>query len=238
MKKEKDTERLATLEEVFDYSTVMTAYSLIRKNIIDHFNGTLSTGKESRVYLAFDSNNNMLAVKIYLITSAEFKRGMRMYLDDYGLKLYSKNFRNAVFYWCEKEYKHLKIAYEANVRVPKPIAYKNNILVLEFLGEEGKPAPLLADCYGIDFDKAYHDIIESIQNLYKAGLIHADLSEYNILYHKEAPYLIDFGQSVKISHPNANYFLLRDIKNINKFFRSRKVPVIEDYELFEKITSY
>lgn len=238
MKIEKDSERLATLEEVFDHSTVMTAYFFIRKKIIDHFNGTLSTGKESRVYLAFDSNNNLLAVKIYLTTSSEFKKGMRIYLDEYGLKLYSKSFRSAVFYWCEKEYKHLKIAYEAKIRVPKPISYKNNILILEFLGEDGKPAPLLADCYEIDFENAYHEIVDSIQNLFKTGIIHGDLSEYNVLYFKEKPYLIDFGQSVKINHPNANYFLLRDIKNINKFFRSRKVSVMDDYELFEKITSY
>jgi len=235
--KEKDSERLATLEEVFDHSTVMTAYSLIRKKIIDHFDGTLSTGKESRVYLAFDLNNNLLAVKIYLITSAEFKRGMRLYLDEYGLKLYNKNFRSAVFYWCEKEFKHLKIAYDANINVPKPITYKNNILVLEFLGEDGKPAPILAECYDIDYEKTYDILVNDIKNLFNCGIVHADLSEYNILYHKEKPYLIDFGQSVKKNHPNALYLLLRDIKNINKFFRERKVSVIEDYELFEKITN-
>jgi len=137
-RKEKDSERFATVEEVFDHSTALSAYKLIRKGILDRFNGVISTGKESRIYLAFDKNENLYAVKIYLTTSAEFKKGMQKYLDLEELKIYKRSFRLAVFEWCKKEYNHLKIAYEAGVKVPKPITYINNILVLEFIGSEGK----------------------------------------------------------------------------------------------------
>lgn len=230
-----DREKYATVEEVFDRSTVMAAYKLIRKKIIDRFNGTIATGKESRVYLAFDEQENLLAVKIYLTTSAEFKRGMRIYLDDEMLKVYSRNFRLAVFEWCKREFTHLGIAYKAGVKVPKPIAYLNNVLVMEFLGEEGKPAPLIYTLKDIDFESVYLEVINAIEKLYRAGIVHADLSEFNIVYHKGSPYVLDFGQSVKATHANALNFLLRDIKNVNKFFRSRGVKVEEDYEIFQRI---
>jgi len=234
---EKDREKFETLEEVFDYSTVMTAYKLIRKGVIDRFNGAISSGKESRVYLAFTKNDEFLAVKIYLTSSAEFKRGMRLYLDDELYRIYTRNFRQAVFEWCKREFNHLNIAYRAKVNVPKPIDYLNNILVMEFLGEDGKPAPLLYTIPSYDFEPIYYKTIYFIELLYKAGIVHADLSEYNIVLHKNEPYFLDFGQSVKKNHPNAMNFLLRDIKNVNKFFRSKGVKVIEDYEIFEKIVN-
>ncbi len=233
--KEKDSERFATVEEVFDHSTALSAYKLIRKRILDRFNGVISTGKESRIYLAFDKNEVPYAVKIYLTTSAEFKKGMQKYLDLEELKIYKRSFRLAVFEWCKKEYSHLKIAYEAGVKVPKPIAYINNILVLEFIGNEGKPAPLLFEVELPDYTEIYNKIISYIEILYKVGIIHSDLSEYNILIHNNEPYIIDFGQSVKKTHPNALIFLLRDIKNINKFFKQKKVQIIDDLQLFNKI---
>lgn len=235
MKKVKDIEWFATIEEVFDFSTAITAYNFIRKKILEKFNGVISTGKESRVYLAFGKNNELFAVKIYLTTSAEFKKGMQYYLDENLSKIYKRNFRLAVFEWCKREFKNLRIAHEANVKVPKPIAYKNNILILEFLGENGKPAPLIYEIEIPDYEIVYKKIINYIEKLYNAGIIHADLSEYNILYYKNEPYLIDFGQSIKITHPNAPNFFLRDIKNINKYFRNKKVKVIDELEIFEKI---
>lgn len=230
-----DREKYATVEEVFDRATVMSAFKLIRKGVIDRFNGTIATGKESRVYLAFTKENEMLAVKIYLTTSAEFKKGMRFYLDDELYKIYTKNFRKAVFEWCKREFNHLRIAYNAGVNVPRAIDYKDNILVMEFLGEEGRPAPLIYTLKDLDYQSIYDKVVDFMLRLFKAGIVHADLSEFNIVIHKQEPYLLDFGQSVRTSHPNSLNFLLRDIKNINKFFRNRGAKVIEDYELFQRI---
>ncbi len=232
-----NSEKFAVVEEVFDHATVMNAYALIRKGVIDRFNGTIATGKESRVYLAFTKENELLAVKIYLTSSAEFKRGMRIYLDEELYRIYLRNFRRAVFEWCKREFNHLNIAFKSGVNVPKPISYRENILVMEFLGEEGKPAPLIYTLKDIDFEDIYYKIITFIEKLYGAGIVHADLSEFNIVYHKKEPYLIDFGQSVRTTHANSLNFLLRDIKNVNKFFRSRNVKVIEDYEIFQRIVN-
>jgi RIO kinase 1 len=68
----------------------------------------------------------------------------------------------------------------------------------------------------------------------KAGLIHADLSEFNILF-GDRPFVIDMGQSVTTDHPRAFQFLKRDIANINHFFSSR-CEVRDEREIFTGIT--
>jgi RIO kinase 1 len=74
-----------------------------------------------------------------------------------------------------------------------------------------------------------------IDTLYKkAGLVHADLSEFNILY-GDQPYLIDMGQSVTRDHPRALAFLMRDIRNINRFFKNR-CDVRDEVEIFHAVT--
>jgi len=67
-------------------------------------------------------------------------------------------------------------------------------------------------------------------------MVHADLSEYNILYYQKKPIIIDVSQAVLISHPYAPAFLYRDILNINRYFRDLRVDVIPDEELYEQIT--
>ena len=89
-----------------------------------------------------------------------------------------------------------------------------------------------------DFDDAegiYATILRYIDLLYnKAELVHGDLSEFNILY-SEKPYLIDMGQSVTRDHPRAYQFLMRDIRNINRFFKNR-CDVRNDVEIFNSVT--
>ena len=70
----------------------------------------------------------------------------------------------------------------------------------------------------------------------KAHLVHGDLSEYNILLFRDKPILIDCGQALTADHFNAKEFLMRDIANVNRFFRSRDIDTIDDNELFQKAT--
>ena len=117
------------------------------------------------------------------------------------------------------------------VVVPKPIAIKNNVLVEELIGE---PAPQLKDSHPDDPKKFLKLIIDQIKLLYKGGLIHGDLSAFNILNHNEKPYLIDFSQATLIKTPNSEELLERDLKNILQFFK--KLHVEEDLnELMKKI---
>ncbi|ACL11413.1 serine protein kinase RIO [Desulfurococcus amylolyticus] len=223
----KDKDLFETVEEVFDTATVMTIIELIRKKIIKKLNGVVNTGKEARVYLGIGYNGEYLAVKIYLTSTAEFKKGIYKYImgDPRFRDVKIKDTRTLVYVWTRKEYRNLKRLYEAGVKVPRPVAFLNNVLVMEFLGENGNRYPLLIEAYKEleveELKHVYHLILDEVVKIYcKAGLVHGDLSVYNIVVTPGLDIaIIDVGQAVDLSHPNSEEFLIRDIENINRFFR-------------------
>ncbi|HLE35200.1 MAG TPA: RIO1 family regulatory kinase/ATPase, partial [Nitrososphaerales archaeon] len=164
-------------------------------------------------------------VKIYLVASAEFKHRMQYIAGDPRFGKIKKGMRNIVNLWARKEFKNLKTAYEAKVPVPEPIHMKDNVLVMEFIGENGVPAPTLNKCDVTQ--KHYTEVLKAASKLYKAKLVHADLSEYNVFLHGKKIMLFDFGSAVDIRHPNSQAFLVRDISNINKFFSKKGIKVYE-----------
>lgn len=237
--KVKRSEEYEALEEVFDKPTLLTLYNMIRQGTISEMYGAIDAGKESKIFWAKDSEGRDLAVKIYLTVASEFRTGMIMYIEgDPRFKNVKKDRRELIYLWASKEFKNLKEAYEHRVRVPKPIAVKNNILVMEFIGRDGVPAPLIKDVEIKNPTRIYKMVLNDMKKLYKeAKLVHGDLSEYNIMYWKGLPYLIDLSQAVSLDHPLSHEFLRRDIKNINRFFRKLGVEVLEDNELYNWLTS-
>lgn len=100
---------------------------------------------------------------------------------------------------------------------------------MQFIGDrEGVPAPQLKDVRVKDPEKLLDTIIAQIKLLYRNNLVHADLSEFNILYHRNRPYFIDFGQAVVTKHPNSDMFLRRDVQNVLNYF-ARKYGVRRDH---------
>ena len=84
----------------------------------------------------------------------------------------------------------------------------------------------------------YLEVIEKMRILYQeCKLVHADLSEYNLLYWDNKVYIIDVSQSVEHDHPHSLDFLRRDIFNINEFFRRKKVQVFRDWNVFQFIVA-
>ena len=215
----------AVFEEVFDRSTLMTLYDVMNANVFSYLNGVVASGKESRVYWGVRGDNSSVAVKIHLVASAEFKRRLQYIAGDPRFGSVKKGMRNIVKLWARKEFKNLKTAYEAKVPVPEPIHVKSNVLVMEFIGKNGVPAPTLNTCEVTQ--KHYMEVLKIVSKLYKANLVHADLSEYNIFLHGKKLILFDFGSAVNIAHPNSQQFLARDIYNVNKFFGKRKVKVYD-----------
>ncbi|NMJ86596.1 MAG: serine protein kinase RIO [Thaumarchaeota archaeon] len=212
-------------EEVFDKSTLMILYHIMNTGIFSILNGVVASGKESRVYWGVTDKNKNVAVKIYLITCVEFKNRLQYIVDDPRFNSVKKGMRNIVKLWARKEFKNLRTAYNAEIPVPKPIYVKDNVLVTQFIGEDGVHAPTLNVCEVSQ--KYYTEILEIISKLYKAKLVHADLSEYNIFLHNNKIMLFDFGSAVHIAHPNAEQFLIRDISNINRFFNKKGFDVYE-----------
>jgi len=222
----------AAMEEVFDRSTLMVVYDFMNKGVIDEIHGVVRAGKESRVYWGKTKDGKELAIKIYLVVSAEFRKGLLKYIEgDPRFKEVKHDTRSLIFAWAQKEFKNLELATRARVRVPRPIAVKKNVLIMEFIGENGESAPSLKEKTPKNPGKIYETLMINLERLYKkAGIVHGDLSEYNIMVWKGNPVLFDVSQAVPLVHPMSDFLLRRDLGNLNKYFGrlGLKVPTVED----------
>jgi RIO kinase 1 len=227
----------ATVEEVFDQATRMIVFDLMNSGYLYELNGVVSSGKEARVYWGTTKEGTDLAVKIYLTSSAEFKRGMHKYIEgDPRFKDVKHDTRSLIAVWAQKEYRNLGEAYAAKVRVPKPIAVKSNVVIMEFIGEKGVSAPSLKEQPPANPERVYKTIVTYLKRLQqKAKIVHGDLSEYNIMMWKGKPVVFDVSQSVSIQHPMADFMLRRDLENVNRFFRRLDVNVIPIEELYKMV---
>jgi RIO kinase 1 len=197
----------------------------MNRSIFKLIHGVVATGKESNVYWAEDADGKNLAIKVYRTSTADFRRMREYVLGDPRFKRIRGGTRSLVFTWAEKEFKNLKIAYETGVRVPRPFAVEKNILVMEFIGEQGIPAPRMKEHPPSNPSATFKRIISYVKVLYKkAEIVHADLSEYNILMWK-GPVIIDVSQAVHTSHPHSREYLERDLHNVSKYFASLGVSI-------------
>jgi len=221
----------------FDQRTLLAIFKLLDQGIIKTVESTIKEGKESIILSAKDENKNWLALKVYRTLHCDFKSMWKYLAVDPRFKNTKKDRRLVVYNWCKREFKNLKIASEANVNCPKPIAFKENILVMSFIGRDGNPAPRLIDVIlsEEDLEIVYKLVLREMEKLAKVKLIHTDLSVYNVLFF-EVPHLIDFSQGITKKHPLAKDFLKKDIKNINSYFEKFGVNIKSSEELFESLS--
>jgi len=234
-------------------------------------NGVVKEGKEAIVYHANGANGGHdLAVKVFKRIQEFRQRGS--YVDGdpryHKQKFSSYGKREQVELWSQKEFRNLTRANSAGVPVPLPVLCDKNMLFMRFLGEDGWPSPQLRE---IDIRRGsskwihlYCQTLVAVRRLYHcARLVHADLSEYNILLcpshqvdqdvgvgdertslsssssKKEdhivslQSVLIDFGQSVDNTHPSANEFLARDVSRLNFFFEHQGIKTLNNTEALD-----
>ncbi len=237
--KEKRSEEYEVLEEVFDRPTLMVIYNFFNKGVLNEVHGVVKAGKESRVYLGKDTQGKEVAVKIYLTISSEFRKGMLRYIEgDPRFKRVKRDTRSLIFAWAQKEYRNLQQATRAKVRVPRPIAVKDNVLIMQFIGRKGVSAPSWKEQPPKEPAAAYEVLLDYLKKLYhKAELVHGDVSEYNIMTWRGRPLLFDVSQAVPPSHPLGSFLLKRDIGNVNRFFRHLGVQVLSEEESYATVTS-
>jgi RIO kinase 1 len=153
---------------------------------------------------------------------------------------YSKgNSRKLIKLWSEKEVRNLQRLQKAGIPSPRPLFLRRNIHIMSLIGS-GEPAPMLwnARIEGEDLGRVYLECVEIMRKMFvECGLVHADLSEYNLLYWKGKVHVIDVGQSVEWDHPNAKKFLEMDVANVTAYFRKKGVGVFEEREVYENIVS-
>jgi RIO kinase 1 len=108
---------------------------------------------------------------------------------------------------------------------------------MEFVGKDGVRAPLLKETALNDPKKVFRLLLTYLKRLYQKGdLVHADLSEYNIMIWKGKPVIFDVAQSVLTKHPMADRFLRRDLENLHKFFKRQVSDILSVDEMYERIT--
>lgn len=227
-------ERFKTDGNVFDAFTITTIQKIIDKGLINGLLGPLSIGKESNVFIAKKDDENVIA-KIYRLEVCDFKRMYDYLRYDGRFDHVQKRRRHIIFAWVQREYRNLHIARDAGVRVPMPILASNNVLIEEFIGDKamdmGGHAPKLKDASPHDPQAFYEDLKKMITKLLHAGLVHADLSPFNILNYDERPVLIDFSQSTPLDNPRAKEYYDKDVRNVLAFFSKRGVDCsVDEFE--------
>ncbi len=241
-RRKKDFRDRKTEQYVFDIPTLETLYKFTTKGLLTALGGPISRGKEAVIFHALGAEEEELAIKMYKIDTANFNAMLDYILGDPRFKNLKKDHRSVIFAWARKEFKNLKRAFDAGVRVPQPIACEKNVLIMEFIGKEGIAAPRLRDIpvdiltEDLDLEELFQRIISAVKTMYEKGsMVHADLSEFNIVMKGYAerefettanastaieiePVIIDLGQALLRDHQHADTFLLRDVRNIVTYF--------------------
>lgn len=252
--RDKDKADRATTEQVLDRRTQMILLQLINRNTISEIHGVISTGKEANVYHAMSESEEgetiHRAVKVYKTSILVFKDRAKYVEGEFRFRQgYNKsNNRAMVKLWADKERRNLARIHDAGIPSPAPVALRTHVLVMGFVGDrKGKPAPRLKDVRfeGLTSEEEdakwqdlYIEMLTYMRVLYQTcRLVHADLSEYNVLYHEGKQWIIDVSQAVEHDHPRSLEFLRMDVKNVSDFFRSRNVEVLSERQAFGFVTS-
>ena len=222
------------VNEVLDKITILQLHDLINSKIISYVNGVVKAGKESVVFWAKDFDDDDIALKIYLVSTSNFKRRSQYVTGDPRFTSVKKGTKNIVYLWARKEFQNISKCYDCGISVVTPRHVSKNILVMDFEGVNGTPEQTLLESK-ID-ENDYHQSISLITDLYKkAKLVHGDFSEYNIFKTKNGLKLFDLGSAVDTTHPNTVDFLKRDINNITNFFVKRGLTVENPADILERI---
>jgi len=191
--------------------------ALVRANILEAFGKPLGVGKEADVYDALTPEGKRVAVKFHRLGRTSFRQTKRKrgYIADQRRVSWLFQSRLA----AEKEFEALKLVYPYGVAVPEPIQQNRHVIVMGMI--EG--AELFHYVEIPDPEKVLNEILFHVRKAYlEAGVIHADLSEFNIILKPDWHVLIiDWPQYVKRDHPNADQLLERDVRNVVRFFRRK-----------------
>ena len=232
-RKKESYKELKIVHGVFDERTLMTFYRLINKLDISAIS-MLEEGKEAVVLSGLRKEKELIIIKVYRVDACDFKKMWKYLVEDPRFKGVNKRTHAVVKIWCQREFKNMMIACAAGVNCPKPIAFKDNILIMSFIGDKGALARRLIDVRPDNPKELYKMVLENLRKLASAGLVHGDLSAYNILLWDE-PYFIDFSHGTTLKNQSALELLKRDIKNINSYFSKLDIAVKDPEDIFKEL---
>lgn len=227
-------EKFKTYKDVFEERTIRNLFELSSKGYFEEDTmSPISIGKEANIFSA-KKDGEKIIIKIYRINTCDFNRMYEILRRDPRFPDLTKKRRKVVLSWAAREYKNLHKARTAGVAVPTPFFIKENILLMEFIGN--KEADRKIKDVIPNSKQFLAEIIKNMKKLYKANLVHGDLSPFNILNHNNKPVFIDFSQCIEKGTSYAEEMLTRDIKNIANFFNKIGIKTTEEY-IKQKIIS-
>ena len=144
----------------------------------------LGSGKEADVYLARDGGR-WVAVKVYRQYRTSHRGGGPIKLETMGQR-------------ALREFDMLYYAWQGGARVPRPIERVENMFSMQYLGSVDRPAPMLQKVRLTDPDSFLRATVDGIESLAMAGVVHSDLSAFNILVQEEQPWFIDLAAAVRV----------------------------------------
>ncbi len=189
--------------------------TLVNRNVLKAIGDRIGVGKESEIFKGIAPGDIEVIVKFLRIGRTSFRQTRRV--RTWAEKPIIDWFKQSMIA-AEREFKALRELAEVKALVPVPIAYNRHVVVVEYInGIELYRRPDLKDPLNV-----LQGIIDTIRKAYlEVGIIHGDLSEYNILVdiEEEKPYIIDWPQYVYREEPMAEQLLRRDVEYIIRFFR-------------------
>ncbi|MDY6761650.1 MAG: serine protein kinase RIO [Candidatus Nanohaloarchaea archaeon] len=230
------SEARKNVENVLDQDTMEALYDLAGDGHFDVIGGFVKDGKESKVAVA-DKGEELRAVKLYVVEASNY-RDMEQYLvGDPRFEGIATDRRSVIFNWAKKEFRNLEKARHLGIPAPEPVAVEKNVLVMEFIGQEYRPAPKLQEVDLENPEVALDRLPSYMQTLWQdAEMVHGDLSAFNVLLWEEQLRPIDFSQAVLKAHPRADELLRRDVENIADHFRRQYSMAVEEAEILDTIT--
>jgi RIO kinase 1 len=226
------TETLLTGEDTLGVPELET---FAQQGLITRIHSRLTSGKEATVYCCRahpSTNRKFLAAKVYREHAASAYRRSGTYFEGRERLMKRRTLRAIergtefgrqamAGMWMYAEYDALKRLAAVGADVPRPFALCGSVVLMEYIGNGNGPAPHLN---GIDLSEPqaealFDRLLDSVETLLRADLVHGDLSPYNVLVWKGRPWIIDLPQAVDVRFNRSAFELLRrDIENICSFF--------------------
>ncbi|SBS98446.1 serine/threonine protein kinase RIO1, putative (RIO1) [Plasmodium ovale curtisi] len=191
-------------------------------------------GKNLSTILKHKKVGISFATKVYNTSILIFKKRSQYIEGEFRFRnAYTKNTnpRKMVKQWSEKEFRNLRRILIHGLRCPYPLVLKSNIIVMSMLGSLDIACPKMKDLHLPipKWKEIYIECICILRLLYSScKLVHADFSEYNLLYFYNHIYIIDVSQSMEHDHPHSLEFLKRDCLNITNFFKKKIGDIQKD----------
>ncbi len=206
----------------------------------------IRSGKEASVHLIKADGENF-ALKIYKENQKYSSKHDYLGIGEIGDQRMARAMKNKtnkgkdsfMAEWTQREFKIMRMLSQLSSNIPKVYLFGKDYLLMEFIGENDVPAPRLSDVElsNSEAQQCLEEIIDCLNLFIDQDFVHGDFSEYNILWFKGHPVVIDFPQVLNISkNPNCYQKFSQDIKNIEKYFEEFKIPDLsrDIQKLYEK----